>query len=395
MRALGLGLLLLVLAPSVAGAQSVHLGRIRGPGGARVRSELEAALRESGVTVAPDAPATVSGRLVRRRRGYRLRLRLSQGAVAERFQVQSRRRSELVRSALARIRYRLRDDRVAIEPVVIGAASEDRAVPERSPAPSASPAAPRPRDWAGEDALELSAGLDWMARSLGFTDDLFDRVGEYELAGAPVVTVSARWFPAHHWTSHPLAGFGVEGQAFGALGVSSATADGNASFATTIDSWRAGLVYRVRVAEPVRVEGMVGGGEARFRVEPTGPRNPSSIADPIPAAHYRYLRPALAGHVELGAGFSVRAAVGWRAVLSSGQLGHEGWFPRSFTTGMDLSLEVRWRFDRWFALRAHASYERYVSDLRPEVGDVRVAGGAGDEWIRAGADLIVILPGAR
>jgi len=246
--------------------------------------------------------------------------------------------------------------------------------------------------------LEYAAGIDWMTRTLSFRDDLYDRLGRYDLPAAPVLSVGARWFPGAHVSSGWLSGLGVSGSFQGAFGVttslpSSGVGREPSTLSTTVDQFTIGLVYRVRFLERISVEAALDYGEARFRVDPDGPSRPGSAGAVIPSVHYHFVRPGLAIGVRLPVGFGLRGALGWRGIVDAGPLTNDEWFPRSSATGLDLSIGLSWRFDRWFELRVHAEHVRYLTDVSPEPGDALVVGGMADEWTRAGLELAVIIPG--
>ncbi len=249
---------------------------------------------------------------------------------------------------------------------------------------------------AQSEALELAVGASSAARHLTFSGDAADALGAYRLDVAPALQASLTWLPLRHARAEPWAGLGVVGRARGVLGVSSESGQGEAraSYASTVDDLAVGASYRIAFA-PIELEAELAYGEARFRVEPPGPTTPSSARAPFPSVRYRFVRPALAVRVALPEGFSIQGGGGWRGVLESGPLAHPEWFPRSFTTGLDLALEVRWRFHRWVAARVRAEHVRWITELRPAPGDLLLADGALDEQTYVGADLIFVMPGVE
>lgn len=394
-----LALVLASAATSAAADGRVEIGRIRGPGGHVVARSLGEALAERGVEVTEGAEVLITG-LVRRTGPRRHRRHVLDLAVRRGEQVE---RVRVVRRSAAALASVAADELVPL--LAVAPAEAPAATPRPTRVEAQAPARARPAARAsspparfaarhGETALELFAGFDWLARHLSFNDDLFDRIGTYRLDAAPAAVAGIRWYPARHWTSHVLAGIGVEAEARGAFGVSSITADGQSRYATTIDDWRVGGLFHARVLEPLQLLAGVGYGEARFRIEPAVPASPGSPPEPLPSVRYRYLRTSGGLEVDLASWLSFGGSVGWRAVISSGQLAYPEWFPRSFTTGVDLGLTVTLRVERWLAFRARVNHIRYISALNPEPGDIRVAGGALDEWTHAGVDLVAFIPGA-
>lgn len=387
---------------AAADGPAVEIERIRGAGGRAVERALGEALSEEGVVLTDGADVRITGRIRRsgrrQRRRYRLDLAVHHRDEVERVRVVRRRTGRLTAAAVDRLLPILRAAHerareLEARPVEAPPVEAPRRLPASTRPEPVAPETPPFEPGYGENALELAVGVEWLARHLSFADDLFDRIGSYQLDAAPAVRVAMRWFPARHWTSHALAGLGVEAQARGAFGISSTTPDGGGTYETSIDDWRLGGVFHGRLVELLQLEASLSYGEARFRIDPLGPTNPGSAALPLPSVRYRYLRTAVGADVDLLEGLSVGGGAGWRAVLSSGQLAYPEWFPRSSTTGVDMNLRVTWRFDRWFAVRAYVQHIRYLSALNPEPGDARVAGGAQDEWTTAGVELVSVLPG--
>ncbi|MFK7989444.1 MAG: hypothetical protein AB8I08_25735 [Sandaracinaceae bacterium] len=369
----------------------VRVGDIRGPGGRALERRLPDALEAAGVRVEEDAPAELTGTARRRGRRLRLEATLRTGSREEPFEVTARSVRALVRDTANEVADRLGDAEPS-EPEPIEAPP-----PESRPAPTstatASTTAPSDEGAWAAPAMEYAVGLATLTRQQSFQDDLFDRVGEYGLPLAPAMSFSATWFPARHFVAHPLAGLGVTGRFFGACCVRSSTPDGETSFDTTIDELSLGLIYRVRLLEFLRVEGEFGVGQARFEVGAPGPASPGRARRPVPPARYVSLRPGLAVWIDLPLHLSLRAGAGFRSVVDSGALAYEQWFPGSSTLGWDASLEVRWRFDKWFAVRAYGQYTAYSTTIDPQPGDALVVAGASDEWTTFGAEFVVVLPG--
>lgn len=397
MKALAIGSLLCLLLASSASAQ-VRVGDIRGPGGRGLERRLPGALESAGVQVEDGAATELTGTARRRGRRLRLEVTLDGPSGQESFDVDARSVRRLLRDTASEVADRVLDADppapVERDPVA-PAPRESRPDAASAPATGASADgddAPNRDDWA-DPAMEYAVGLATLSRQQSFQDDLFDRVGEYALPVAPAMSFSATWFPARHFVAHPLAGLGLTGRFFGACCVQSSTEDGESSFDTTIDELSLALVYRMRLLEFLRVEGEFGVGQARFEVGATGPAGPESARRPVPPARYLSLRPAAAVWLDLPLHLSIRAGVGYRAVVDSGALSYAQWFPGSSTVGVDASLEVRWRFDKWFAVRAYGQYTGYFTSMDPQPGDALVVAGASDEWTTFGAEFVVVMPG--
>jgi len=393
-------IVLLAAMPSVATAQ-IEVRSIAGRGGARLERELTRGLEQSSDATGGD-PVGIVGRVRRRRGRFVLQLRIERAGSASHVRVAHRRPAGLVRAALRAIRTDLENSTSAAAPEpappeTAPVEAEAAASTSEGPARLRARAAARPHereDWPSADAsLELRVGAGWMYRGMRFAGDLHDRVGAYELPAAGTLHAELRWFPAAHFTGDALAGLGVRGRASFAPGIESGTQDRQASFSSTVGGWRVGALYRLRVADALALEAQLDYGEEIFRLDPTVIAGPSSTPPPVPSVRYAYLRPGAAVEIAPIPELALRVGGGWRAVVASGDLG--AWFPRSSTTGFDVTMSAEWRWSRWFATRLHATYARYVSDLNPLPGDRLVVGGASDDWATVGLDFVVRIPGVR
>lgn len=416
-RHLSIGALALALAAaaapaSVAEAQTVHVGRVRGPQGRTMARRLEQGLEGAGFTLTDSADIEINGRVRRQGRQIVFALDIVRDGETGRVRHTGRRPAEVVQAAVEEIRALFPADGGGgasssedppdepDEPAPAAAASTAPA-PAASSAPAPAPGGSNPLDGA-RDALEVWVGGGVVGRAQSFRGDLLDTVGSYRLDAAPILNARFRWFPLWHLTNSPLLGIGVQGSAFGAIGLSSerATNDTPESLGTTLTEVTFGLVYKLPIIELLTLEASLDYAQSTFRVDSVGARRIDedggqldTRGEAIPDVVYDQLRPRLAVELNLPLGFGARVDAAYLAVLSAGRLDDADWFPRSSTGGVEIGAAFSWRFDRWFAARLYFAHARYISSLSPEPGDDRVAGGALDEWTRGGIELAFIVPG--
>ena len=156
------------------------------------------------------------------------------------------------------------------------------------------------------------------------------------------------------------------------------TEDGaGARYISEARSFAGGARYRYALG-PVSLAAALDFGQQSFSIESRG-----DMAGPdFPAVKYRYLRAGLGASAPLWSRYSIAAAVGYRHVLSSGEIESAEFFPRTTARALDVELDLAaallWGFD----VRLGAALERYGHDLQPEPGDSKVAGGALDQYPR-------------
>ena len=262
-----------------------------------------------------------------------------------------------------------------------GAAGADRDEPAGASATELSASAPSARPAPGQSWLSIAVGPELYARHFSYRDDLFQKLREYDLAATPAVGVAAEVYPMAMSSRGPLAGLGLAGRFTHVPNFDSEDTAGS-QYSGEARSYAVGGRYRHRIAA-VDLAGALDYGSQSFAIAPKG-----DAMDPdFPAVRYHYLRAGLGAAAPLFSRFALSAAVGYRQVLSSGEIESADFFPRSSVRGFDaelgLSAAIGWGFD----VRAGAALERYGYALHPEPGDAKVAGGALDQYMRFSLQL--------
>ncbi|MEL6187394.1 MAG: hypothetical protein AAFU79_22455, partial [Myxococcota bacterium] len=393
--ALGMSLL---RAPPPAQARRVAWLNARGPGAGldQIRDVFEAAPWLTVVPLPGDPPLTASERatwadkeeldgfieldLVRRRRRWRAALVVigPNGANRDLVEADSPRSRTLAEGLLTKLGASL----AKLQPPPPPPPS---APPEAPPAPAAStlardaspPAAaaapPAPSTSSGPAAVELAAALRLVGRNLSYNDDLFGGLRPYDLSAAPALRLEARWFPGAYVTDGLLSWIGVEIEADLLLGVDSSNPGGE-SFGTSAGGFLAGLRGRIPLG-PHRVSISLGGGLDAFGLE-----DAEDGTDPgVPSVEYAFVRAGADGTFAILGALSLRAGVGWRQVLSSGELASSEWFPNASVAGVDAHVGAGYTLLPGLDVQAEFELRRYFASFDPEPGDFPVAGGAIDQ----------------
>jgi len=253
---------------------------------------------------------------------------------------------------------------------VVEQQSEGEEEEEEESTPSG-PAGPRP------SPMTVAAGLRMFNRSYGYTDDLFGALRAYSLGIGPAASLALHWYPLAHVMDGPAADLGLDLRGETALFLLSKDSAGN-EFPTSHTAWYAGLRWRIR-SDPVVVTGVLGYGVRSYRIEAISVDVP---APEVPDVDYGTVRIGAEGRLSVLEGllaFELHAA--YLALLDTGQLAADEWFPRSSGGGLELGLIAGLRFAEDFELRAGVDLRRYFLSMNPEPGDPRIAGGALDQYI--------------
>lgn len=388
----------LLLLPAAAQAQTFELS-MSGRGHRRFSPALHAALEAQGFTpVEADAAVRIEGRV--RGRGRRWTARVEFTFEGETGRVEGAGPSP------DRMAAEMAEEIRLLVPAGVPSEPPDEPAPPPEPTtgpahvetPPAAEAAPEARSNPSNSMLELAVDVGLLGRAQSFRDDLFEALGRYQLDAWPTLGARGRFDPLRLVSDDPWLAVGLVGSVWSALGPTSGlTTDPERDLSTTLYEWTVGLVYTMPLHEVFSLEIGVAYGEMVFSLEapePEGEVRNMTVSEFVPDVAYAELRPSLRAGLHLPAGFTVRAGAAWLAALSTGRLDDDDWFPRSNTMGIDMQLDVQWRFDTWVGLRVYASHARRWSALNPEPGDPRIAGGALDELTRAGAELLLWLPGA-
>ena len=216
--------------------------------------------------------------------------------------------------------------------------------------------------------LEASLGPRAIFRTLTFADN-YSGVPGYRLPGAPGIAGEVSLFPAAR-TTGLMRNLGLAASLESSLGAQTQNAEGGA-LPTRYLSYRAG----VRARLPFTIGQVLLGadyGEQRFDLD---------LPEPLfsPKAAYGYLRPSIAGRVELGR-FSVLLSAAYLHVTRMSGLTAPERFPNATVTAGDAAAAVGYAFDGGLELQVGADYRRFAYDMNVKEGDALIAGGAVDEY---------------
>jgi hypothetical protein len=232
-----------------------------------------------------------------------------------------------------------------------------------------------PEEEGGAPWISIAVGPELYGRHFSYRDDVFEQLQEYDVTATPALTATGEVYPMVG-SRGALAGLGAAGHFTHVP--SFETEDGaGARYTSEARSFAGGARYRYMLG-PVSLAAALDFGQQSFSIESRG----DMAAPDFPAVEYRYLRAGLGAAAPLWSRYSVAAAVGYRHVLSSGEIESADFFPRATARALDVELEIAaallWGFD----VRLGAALERYGHDLQPEPGDSKVAGGALDQYPR-------------
>jgi hypothetical protein len=247
----------------------------------------------------------------------------------------------------------------------VAAAAHDRSEP--------SPSHPEQRGEQRSDALQMLAGMGSPYRSLAYSDPLSEALGDYQLAGAPMVDLTLSYYPGRHFTRGWPSFLGLDVAAQTAIGTTTVDGEGNES-ETRYGAYRIGLRGRLPLGSHV-LSLFSGYAMQRFRlVEKDAEGEP-----PVPDVDYRVVRTGGGAAFSLSEALTLGIDAAWLHVLSVGEIG--AWFPRATAGGLELAAHATFALTRHLFARLSASYQRMYFDFHAQPGDARVAGGATDQLL--------------
>lgn len=260
-----------------------------------------------------------------------------------------------------------------VDPTPPPAPVEPEPTPEPTPEPSS---AERPM------ALRIGLGFTGLNRTYGYKDDLFGALSQYRLPFGPQIAAELEAFPGAFFTRGVGAHIGIAAAFNLLVGVSSTLAPTAGQpadatrFPTSSMRLRVGLVGRIPIG---LLELHLGLGYAMqtYSVAPAvaGVNRPN-----IPNVNFGAVRPSLAAKFNLTPAFNLTVGAGYHVLISKGEFGSAGFFPRSGGGGIDFTLGIGVRVVKNFELRLQGDYARYFFSLQPQPGDVYIAGGALDGY---------------
>lgn len=226
-----------------------------------------------------------------------------------------------------------------------------------------------------EVPLELAVGVELFARNFSYNDDLFGRLRPYTLSGAPAIALQGVWYPGAHFTQGIAANLGLAFDVELGLGLESSDASG-ATFPTSALEAGGALRWRIPFGAASELAVSAGGGVQQFSVDPAD----TGASPELPSVGYGFVRAGVDARIALPANLAVVAGLGYRQVLSAGEITEDDWFPRASAGGVDGRIGLGYAIVDALEARVSVFGRRYFYAMDPEPGDARVAGGALDQY---------------
>ena len=260
--------------------------------------------------------------------------------------------------------------------------------PPRAPTPladegaSGTPAeAPEPAS--APDVLRVTAGVGVVSRTFDYRDPLSPNLRTYSVPASTLLSASLALLPIG--SNEPGAvRAGIAGRYDRSVGMQSALPDGSTT-GTSYDRWEAGARVE-RTPSAGSALGLVGVvasyGVTRFLLdEATG-------AKVLPEAGYGSI--SLVGDASVRVlGCSLGLAAGGGHVPQAGVTGRR--FPHASGGVARAAASLTVPLATRISAQVRGEYERFFLTMNPEPGDRFVAGGALDQYLRGGIDVLVHL----
>jgi hypothetical protein len=234
------------------------------------------------------------------------------------------------------------------------------------------------------EALHAVLGIGSPYRKLAYSDALTPSLGDYQLAGMPMLDLSVVYYPGRTFTERWPSWFGIDlaGQ-FGLGGGASADREGN-RFRARYDAYRAGL----RVRAPIKRHFVsIFSGYAIQRLSFSS--ETKGLAAPTPDVDYRMVRTGAGTELALTQALGLGFDAAWLHVLSVGEIGR--WFPRASAGAFELALNVSYALGHRMFARLTGLYQRTAFDFHAKPGDRKIAGGATDQVLTASLGIGVAI----
>lgn len=217
---------------------------------------------------------------------------------------------------------------------------------------------------AGASNLAIGVAGKLYSRRLRYNDDVFTVLNEHAADVTVEVELDASYYP-RRW-------LGVAGSV-GLTRPFDSDFEGTA-FRTTGSAFAGGVRLRnQRLGTALELDY----GGRSISIADAG-----AMAKPaVPDVAYRYLRVGVAADWPLFGAVRVGGHGGYRHVLSNGQITSVEYFPRATSGGVDGAVWLGYGLARAWRLQLALDLERYFFAMNPEPGDMRVAGGAIDQYI--------------
>jgi hypothetical protein len=209
------------------------------------------------------------------------------------------------------------------------------------------PADPRP-------AMDLSAGLSFTGRKLGFTTNLVQNAPQgYSGAPVPGLRITGDLYPlAFNKRNRSFTrNLGVTGLFDRAIKISSElkTATMTYTLPTVEQHLAFGVIYRHPVSSTLTIEGSVRYNKRKFVINKSSA--PADAVD-IPNTDYSYVDPGVGVHYVLGPKAALSADARFLLITDTGEMQSPDQYGASTVTGVDLGLAVDYRVAQKIVVRA-------------------------------------------
>jgi hypothetical protein len=233
------------------------------------------------------------------------------------------------------------------------------------------------------EALRAIFGIGSPYRNLAYSDIVTQKLGNYELTGAPMFDVRVAFHPGSYMTSGWGSWIGLDLRTQFAIGIKTVDTDGN-KFKSSYNSYHAGVLAKIPAGRHF-VRGHFGYAAQSFLVKSQS----KTLTSPTPNVSYRMLRMGLGTDLAVTNSIAMGIDASWLQVLDAGQIGD--WFPRAQVAGVEFGLAATYALSPRFFARAFGMYQRMFFDFNSKPTDKRIAGGATDNYLTAGLGLGVSL----
>src|SRR5450432_550738 len=239
-----------------------------------------------------------------------------------------------------------------------------------------------------DEAVIVFAGPRVMSRSLTYKDDIYGRNSKYSLGAAPELVIGGEIYPAAYYMGGWATNIGLTGDlAYMLPVVTSKAADG--TYKTYQLNWAIGAKVRL----PYGLYGTVGYGDQNYQlIKPAG----GTLID-VPKVDYRYVRIGAGVRTHLTNEWTLMVNLAYLQCLSFGQIHTSAYFPHTKGAAVEVGAGIGYRLTRLFELQAGAEIRRYGLSFNVPLAEyqannnVRVAGGATDQYLMGWAGVAVIL----
>jgi hypothetical protein len=249
----------------------------------------------------------------------------------------------------------------------------------------------------------LSVALEGrvFSRRFSYNQDVNANLRPYKVGPAPTIFAALGWYPGAHVTDGVAANIGLVADIEQSLATSSVLDQNNKKYSTSMLAYSLGLKWRIPFdAHEVGISARYG--RHAFIVD--SDTDPNAVAaggtavkrDFVPDVAYQYIRPGLDARFGFGA-FGVGASIGYRLVLSAGDIQKDVWFPNAKVSALDAGLFVSYEFVKSLHALAGFDIRRYGYDMHSSPSDLAknrdVAGGAIDQYLAGFLGIEWRLPG--